>query len=429
MNQKPDRDRAPGDGAEGRAARRAALSLLLGVFLRGQSLSDQAPKGLDPAERARAERMAREILRHVAAIDAVIAPFLERKPKEPALSALRMAAWEMAWDGVPDHAAVNGAVDAVRKTPGGDRAAKLVNAVSRRVAEIAGERRHPRPNRLTAGLRKPMVAAYGTRVVEGMERAHERGAPLDLTVKPGEDVAALAEALGGEVLPGGSIRLQEAGQVSALPGFSDGLWWVQDWAAALPVRALGDLSGLTALDLCAAPGGKTMQLAAAGADVVAVDLSERRLGRVRENLGRTGLSAEIVAADLLQWTPDAPADVVLLDAPCSATGTIRRHPDLPFLRGTGIDPALPGLQRALLERAAGWVTPGGRLLFATCSLLPEEGEAHLDAAGALGLEPLEIEVPGIEDGWRVPGGLRLRPDYWPDRGGMDGFFVALFRKV
>lgn len=428
MNQTSNRS-GSSDGAEGRAARRAALSLLLGVVVRGESLGDQAPKGLEPSERARAERMAREVLRNVAAIDGVIAPFLEKKPREPALSALRMAAWEMVWDGVPDHAAVNGAVDAVRKAPGGARAAKLVNAVARRVAEVAGERRHPRPNRLPAGLRKPMVAAYGTRVVEGMERVHGKGAPLDLTVKPGEDVAALATELGGEELPGGSIRLQEAGQVSALAGFEAGRWWVQDWAAALPVRALGDLAGLKALDLCAAPGGKTMQLAAAGADVTAVDISERRSKRVRENLTRTGLTAEIVAADVLDWAPEVPADVVLLDAPCSATGTIRRHPDLPILRAKGIDPELPGLQAALLARASEWVKPGGRLVFATCSLLPEEGEAHLDAAPGLGLEAEAIEVPGLEDAWRVPGGVRLRPDYWADRGGMDGFFVALFRKV
>ena len=191
------------------------------------------------------------------------------------------------------------------------------------------------PQRLPMWLRQPLVRAWGREAVSAIEAVQAAAPPLDLTVRPG--AAPLPE---GEVLPTGSLRLTEAGQVSALPGYAEGAWWVQDAAAALPVRLLDPQPGERVLDLCAAPGGKTLQLAAAGAEVTALDISGPRLARLRENLARTGLTAEVVVADALHWQPDAPFDAVLLDAPCSATGTIRRHPDLPFVKD-GSD--LPGL--------------------------------------------------------------------------------------
>jgi 16S rRNA (cytosine967-C5)-methyltransferase len=219
----------------------------------------------------------------------------------------------------------------------------------------------------------------------------------------------------------------DAGQVSTLPGYAEGHWWVQDAAAALAVPMLGDVRGLRVLDLCAAPGGKTLQLAAGGADVTALDISGPRMARVAENLARTGLAAQLVTADALHWEPDALFDAVLLDAPCSATGTIRRHPDLPFIKDGSEIPGLVTLQAHLLDRALTFLKPGGRLVYVTCSLLPDEGEAQLTAALQRhpDLRVIHPVLSGVPAGWTSPeGGLRLRPDYWADQGGMDGFFMA-----
>jgi 16S rRNA (cytosine967-C5)-methyltransferase len=221
-------------------------------------------------------------------------------------------------------------------------------------------------------------------------------------------------------------------QVSALPGYAQGDWWVQDAAASVPAQVLGARQGMRVLDLCAAPGGKTMQLAATGAEVTALDISGPRLERLRENLQRTGLQAGVVTADALEWVPEAPFDAVLLDAPCSATGTIRRHPDLPFVRDGADISGLIAVQAEMIDAALRLLRPGGRLVFCTCSLLPDEGEMQLDGALArhpgLTLEPPQ-GVPGLEPGWLTPAGaLRLRPDFWAGRGGIDGFFIARLRK-
>jgi 16S rRNA (cytosine967-C5)-methyltransferase len=219
-----------------------------------------------------------------------------------------------------------------------------------------------------------------------------------------------------------------------LPGYAEGAWWVQDAAAALPARALAARPGERVLDLCAAPGGKTLQLAATGAEVTALDVSDARLGRLRDNLARTGLAARIVTADALQWAPPAPFDAILLDAPCSATGTLRRHPDLPFVRTAEDLKPLATIQSALLERATGWLRPGGRLVFCTCSLLPEEGETVLAAALArhpdLVPDPAALEaVPGLESEWDAgPGALRITPETWEERAGLDGFYIAALRR-
>jgi 16S rRNA (cytosine967-C5)-methyltransferase len=423
--------------APGLAARQAAAALIAGVLEKGRSLGEQAEaadgplSALGPSERARAQGLAAGTLRRLGRIDAVLAPFLRKPPPPPALNALRLAVAELNLDRVPAHAAVDAAVR-LAGAGKGQRLKGMVNAVARRVAAGGAALWDAAPEApLPEWLAGPIESAWGAEAAAGIAEAHRRGAPIDLTPKlPEEDWAA---RLGAERLPSGSLRLPGRAQVSGLPGYDEGAWWVQDAAAALPVRLLGPIAGLRALDVCAAPGGKTLQLAALGAEVTALDLSATRLERLRANLARTRLSARVVTADVLEWAPEAAFDVVLVDAPCTASGTIRRHPDLPHLRtGRELGPLL-ALQEALIARAWGWVAPGGRLVYCVCSLLPAEGEAQVarflaanPAARVLAPDPAAL---GIEPGWiDAAGGLRLRPDYWPERGGMDGFYAACLAK-
>ncbi|GAA0305269.1 RsmB/NOP family class I SAM-dependent RNA methyltransferase [Rhodovulum strictum] len=419
-------------GDTGDSARRAALQLLAGVLDEHRTLAELAgPEGplgaLGPSDRARAQRLASATLRHLERADSLLKPHL-RKPPPPALRAiLRLAIVEMLEEGAAPHGAVNAAVTLARSGQRTQAMAGLVNAVLRKLADTPrAEWQALPPQRLPGWLRGRLDSAWGRAAVTGIEAAHTAGAPLDLTPKDG-DAAALAGLTGGVALPTGSVRLATPGQVSALPGYATGAWWVQDAAAALPARILAPRPGERVFDLCAAPGGKTLQLAAAGAQVTAVDVSAARMARVAENLARTGLAAELVTADLLDWTPPAPAQAILLDAPCSATGTIRRHPDLPFAKDAAAIKPLFAMQAQMIDRALSMLAPGGRLVFCTCSLLPEEGEAQIEAALARhpAIAARAPEAPWIEPNWRTAhGALRLRPDFWAERGGMDGFYIA-----
>jgi 16S rRNA (cytosine967-C5)-methyltransferase len=404
--------------AEGLVAREMAVAILAGVLGEGRMLSDFDGAGLAPADRARALRLAQAVLRQLEPADRVLDRQLRKAPPLHVRNVLRLAVVERSL-GAPAHGVVNAAVEIVRLGRRTAHLAGLVNAVLRALPEapLAGLP----PQRMPRWLRQPLVHAHGREVVSAIEAVQAGEPPLDLTLRPG------FPAPGGEVLPTGSLRLTGGGQVSALPGHDAGGWWVQDAAAALPARLLSPAPGERVLDLCAAPGGKTLQLAAAGARVTALDISAARMARVEANLARTGLAAEVVVADALDWSPEGPFDAILLDAPCSATGTIRRHPDLPFVKDGSEVAGLVALQARLLDRALGWLRPGGRLVFATCSLLPEEGEAQL--AGLLarhpGLVVERVDLPGVEPGWWTEAGaLRLRPDHWADRGGMDGFFMV-----
>ena len=405
-------------------ARGAAVLLLNAVLgdgtLLAEALDHPDIAALAPADRARAQRLALTVLRLLEPADKMLHPLMRKAPPLPVLNILRLAVVELV-EGAAPHGVVNEAVGLARAGRKTSHLAGLVNAVLRQVppgVALNGVQKLPR------WLRQPLVHAYGREAVTAIETVQAQPAPLDLTVKPG------AEAPEGDLLPTGSLRLADRGQVSALPGYAAGGWWVQDAAAAMAVPMLGEVKGLRVLDLCAAPGGKTMQLAAAGANVTALDISGPRMARVVENLARTGLAATCITADALDWQPDQPFDAILLDAPCSATGTIRRHPDLPFVKDGSEIAGLVALQTALLDRALGWLKPGGRLVFVTCSLLPDEGEAQLTAALARhpGLSVLRPTLPGLSPDWITPdGGLRLRPDYWADKGGMDGFFMACLK--
>ena len=247
-----------------------------------------------------------------------------------------------------------------------------------------------------------------------------------------QDAETWAQTLGASVLPTGSLRLNDAGQVSAMPGFDTGDWWIQDAAAALPVKILAPQKDEQILDLCAAPGGKTMQLATAGAQVTAVDDSAPRMARLKENLTRTQLRAKTLVKDARAI--NGSFDAIVLDAPCSATGTLRRHPDLPFAKDGSEFGTLIELQSELLDHAWELLKPGGRMVFCTCSLLPDEGEVQIDEAlerhGDMVVDQDALTLPGIDPNWiTAEGGLRLRPDYWSELGGMDGFYIALLRKA
>jgi 16S rRNA (cytosine967-C5)-methyltransferase len=409
--------------AEGVVARATAVAILDGVLGEGRMLSDFDGAGLAPADRARALRLAGAVLRHLEPADRVLDRHLRKAPPLTARNVLRLAVVELA-QGAAAHGVVNAAVEILRKGRRTAHLAGLANAVLRALPEGDLFSGLP-PQRMPRWLRQPLVHSWGREVVSAIEAVQAAEPPLDLTLRAG------APAPEGEVLPTGSIRLASFGQVSALPGYATGGWWVQDAAAALPARLLDARPGERVLDLCAAPGGKTLQLAAAGAEVTALDISAPRMARVEANLARTGLAARTVVADALEWQPEAAFDAILLDAPCSATGTIRRHPDLPFVKDGSEVAGLVALQARLLDRALGWLKPGGRLVFATCSLLPEEGEEQLAAALARhpGLAAVRAEIAGVDPGWWTEGGgLRLRPDYWADQGGMDGFFMARFRR-
>ncbi|WP_170549874.1 RsmB/NOP family class I SAM-dependent RNA methyltransferase [Ruegeria atlantica] len=410
------------------AARRSAIYLLDQILGEGRLLSECLTAGaldrLAPEDRARAQRLTLQTLRGLERADRLLDNHLNRTPALTVHNALRLGAVELC-QGEAAHGVVNSMVEIVGRSRKHGRLKGLVNAVLRKVA-AEGPEAWPkmRVPRLPDWLREPLIMAWGTDAVAGMEQAHFTGAPLDLSLKPG--------ATGpGEALPTGSMRMQDAGQVSNLPGFDRGGWWVQDAAAALPVRVLAPKPGETVLDLCAAPGGKTLQLAAAGAKVTALDISESRLERVRENLKRTGLQAQVIAGDALEH--QGQYDAILLDAPCSATGTIRRHPDLPFAKDGAEFGGLIELQAQMLAHAWTLLKPGGRLVYCTCSLLPDEGEVQIEEAleqyPDMSIDRTALDVTGVDQSWITEeGGLRLRPDYWADRGGMDGFYIACLNK-
>lgn len=415
----------------GVAPRRAALRLLRGVVEDRRLVPELIAAGvldkLPPEDRARAQRLALDTLRFIPRADRMLAPYLKKPPPLAVRQILRLGTVELAL-GAASHGVVNAMVTLAGE---GKRTVPLkgmVNAVLRRVAEAGPDAWNALPTpKLPGWLRGPLTDGWGRAAVQGMEAAHAAGAALDLTAK--HDPQAVAEMTGGTLLPTGSVRLRDAGQVTALPGYKDGAWWVQDAAAALPVQLLGDVNGLRALDLCAAPGGKTLQLAACGAEVTAVDDSETRMQRVTENLNRTGLKADCIVRDAFKMVGEW--DVILLDAPCSATGTIRRHPDLPWAKDGSEFAALIDQQSRLIDHALSLLAPAGRLVFCTCSVLPDEGEVQIDEALERhpGLTVVTQTPTGADEAWRSQeGGLRLRPDHWAELGGMDGFYMAVLHR-
>lgn len=434
----------------GLAARQAASRLLAAV------LDKQTPlDGLVDAEHGhgmflslpdRDRALVRAILRTALRFHGTIAALLRARlrndlpPNATALvHLLHVAAAQLLFLDVPAHAAVDLAVAQSKADPRTARFAALVNGVLRALVRAESElapalaKNLDAPDWFAARLRE----AYGNDRAEAIFARHRVEAPTDFTVK--SDPQRWAETLGGMALPTGSVRLEKLpAAVPELPGFGDGEWWVQDAAAALPAKLLGEIAGLRVADLCAAPGGKTAQLALAGARVTAFDASRPRLKRLAGNLARLRLPAETFEADILRHEPAQPFDAVLLDVPCSSTGTVRRHPDIPWTKRPADIEALAALQRRLLARAVGWVKPGGRIVFSNCSLDPLEGEnllaAFLAETPGIRLDAIDPgEVPGIAPFLRPDGTLRTTPADLdlgrPALSGLDGFFAARLRRT
>jgi 16S rRNA (cytosine967-C5)-methyltransferase len=390
---------------------------------------------LSDRDRAFARNLVATTLRRLGQIDALVDHCLERplpRKARPVRTLLRLGVCQLLFLETPAHAAIDTTVSLAQKRGHGPHKA-LVNAVLRRLSR---EGRRLLDDQDAARLNTPewlwesWREAYGEEVCRAIAEAHLGEPPLDLT--PREDAAGWAERLQGTELSTGTVRRKSGGSVARLPGFSEGAWWVQDAAAALPAKLLGDLGGLRVIDLCAAPGGKTAQLVLAGARVTAVDRSPKRLERLSANLARLGLEAETVVADATLWRPAEPADAVLVDAPCTATGTIRRHPDIARLKTPDEVAKLAALQARLLAAATEMARPGGTIVYSTCSLQPEEGpaivEALLASGGPLTRVPVASgEVGGLAQVLTPEGDLRSLPCHLADEGGLDGFYAARLR--
>jgi 16S rRNA (cytosine967-C5)-methyltransferase len=445
--------------APGLAARRAAASILSRIIehrIPLDPLVDERSgaaqfRALPDIDRNLVRAILGTALRRRGELAVAIESCLDRPLDDSAnaLSALlHVGAAQVLFLNVPDHAAVSLAVSAAMADERTRQARGLVNSVLRRIVRERDEilkSADPGRRNTPDWMFERWSDFYTVQTAEAIAAAHVAVPPLDLTPRDNDpaSVVALAGELGGTVLPTGSVRLQSPGRIAALPGFAAGSWWVQDAAAAMPARLLGQTAGKSVADLCAAPGGKTAQLAAAGAHVTAVDISENRLTRLVRNLARLGLGAQTVTADLLTWTPDAQFDAILLDAPCSATGTIRRHPDIAWLKTPRDIATLADLQGRLLGRAVTWLRPGGRLVYCTCSLEREEGEGQIASLlarhGDLQRDPIAPrEVAGLSHCLTSNGELRTLPctafegskaaDSSSATSGMDGFFIARLRR-
>jgi 16S rRNA (cytosine967-C5)-methyltransferase len=412
----------PGSKQAGDPTREAAYALLTAVFERRRTLEDalNALPPMEPRDRAAGHRLAAAVLRRSGTLDAVLEPLMRKAPPDPVRQVLRIGAAGLLLLEMPPHAAVGTAV-ALARTCGLAPFSGLVNAVLRKVAtggtavlETLDSPRLDTPSWLWA--------SWGSDA-RAIAEAHQHEAALDLTLSP-----EMGAPEGGIRLPTGTVRYPAGTHVAVVPGFAEGRLWVQDAAAALPGLLLAPQPGERIADLCAAPGGKTAQLAAAGAQVTAVERDPVRLARLAENLTRLRLQADLVLADVLTWSPPALFDAVLLDAPCSATGTIRRHPDVPHLKRPRDVALLCETQDKLLAAASRLLRPGGRLIYAVCSLQPEEGAPRVAASGLHHVPFINREFPHIPEAITADGYLRTHPGMWREWGGMDGFFVARMAK-
>ena len=428
---------APG---QTRDARDFAIAALIDVVFRRLPLDERLEKlgrepefqALSPSDRGLARAIASSAVRGLGLIRSQLAGRLAQGipvSSGPLEAVLIAAVAQILFLDVPDYAAVDTAIDKLRADRRADRYVRLANAVLRSIARDRAailDQLDPLTDNTPGWLAARWSAAYGVDTARAIAAAHLQTPPLDLSVK--SDPEGWAARLGATLMPGGTLRLTGARNVPDLPGFAEGAWWVQDLAAALPARLFGALHGRRVLDLCAAPGGKTAELIARGAKVVAVDRSAPRLDRLKANLTRLGMAAETHVGDALTFH-GGPFEAILLDAPCSATGTIRRHPDVAWNKTLADIASLASLQSRLIDKAWSLLAPGGTLIYSTCSLEPEEGERQIDAflsrtAGAR-IAPIEACELNIDPALVTPQGtIRCLPCQYAAEGGLDGFFVA-----
>lgn len=425
----------------GLAARQTAVHWLAQCLQKNSPLDelmrDSTAAALAPRDRNLARLIFLTTLRRLPQIDHILCQFMNRGfPRKAGdlREILQTAVAQLLFLDMPPHAVVDCAIRLARKDRNARHLKNLANGVLRNVdregrqlisEDDAGQLNTP------DWLWNSWSAAFGQEAAKAIANMHLQPAPLDLTVK--QDPQGWAEKLGGQVLPTGSVRIAKAGIIPELTGFDDGQWWVQDAAAAIPVRLFDELKGKQVVDLCAAPGGKTAQLIVAGATVTALDISPERLDRVKDNLARLKLEAELVAIDALKWSTGDQFDAVLLDAPCSSTGTIRRHPDVQRLKQPQIIKTLQPFQERLLDKAYNLLKPGGQLVYCVCSLQAEEGEGRINAF--LAAHPDMKRKPAAQQKLGLPpsaltaaGDVQLRPDMFAELGGMDGFFVSVLNR-
>ncbi|MCB1530713.1 MAG: 16S rRNA (cytosine(967)-C(5))-methyltransferase RsmB [Rhodospirillales bacterium] len=431
--------------SDGLSARSAALKILDQVLQKKRPLdqvleSERAFYSLPGRERAFTRMLVSTVLRRKGQLDDLIRRAMNRG-EEPRPETLRHILYigitQLLFMDVPDHAAVDTSVS-LAKAEGAERQKGFINAVLRRMISEGREwvkKQDPVQTNVPEWILKDWIATYGLIEAAEIAQGSLTEAPLDITVKDKGEIKLWEGALGASALPTGSLRRSGGGNVTELAGFADGSWWVQDASAALPARLFGDRKDKTVVDLCAAPGGKTMQLASMGANVIAVDRSTSRMKILFQNLDRTNLRArvETVIADGAEWKPQKPVDAVLLDAPCSATGTIRRHPDLLHLKTPKDIEQLCAIQGRLLDNAAGILQPGGTLIYCTCSLQKAEGEGQITSFLYRHPEfrraPVKAgEIGNIEGAITLDGDVRLLPYHLAPHGGMDGFFISRLKK-
>ena len=423
------------------SARLSALAALVHTLDKQKPLDSAWPQDryfqmLNPSDRAFAQLLVKTTLRRLGQIDALLASFLERPLEAHAsriMHVLRLGVTQLIWLDTPPHAAVHSAVEMTKQVKM-EKYSGLVNAILKRIAKEGAamiEKQDAAKLNLPPYLWDRLVAAYGEAQTREITAMHLREPPLDITVK--SDPEHWAKELGGVALPLGSVRLTHARNITQMPGFAEGKWWVQDMAAAIPALLLGNVHDKRVIDLCAAPGGKTAQLASAGAQVSAVDVSKDRIAMLKTNVHRLQLHAEYITTDASKWLPNFAPDAILLDAPCSATGTLRRHPDVAWLRKPEDIERLKATQARLLRHAVEMLHSGGVMVYAVCSLLPEEGEEQITALLAerkdIALKPVNpAQLGGLAECVTARGEVRTLPFHLKDRDGMDGFYAAVLVK-
>lgn len=420
------------------SARSCAVEILAEVLDRKRPFDEviarhAAFQALSERDRNFARLLVMTVLRRLGQVDSLIGGMLEKPlsgKSNDVMHVLRLGVVQLIWLKTPAHAAVHAMVETVAGFGHGHMKG-LVNVVLKRVAREGDaiiETQDAAKINVPQWLFESWANAYGQDVARAISSPRETVPPLDITVK--KDAQVCAEKLGGSLLPTGSIRLEQAGRVDLLAGFSDGGWWVQDAAAALPVKLLGEMTGKTVFDLCAAPGGKTAQIAAAGAKVVAVDQSKRRLQVLQANMGRLNFHVDVVESDILKWKPEVVPDIILLDAPCSATGTLRRHPEVLWHKKQEDVSELAVLQKRMLNRVSGWLEKGGKLVYCVCSLQPEEGEMQIENFLSAHKDFVIKPVSGIPSEFiNSQGALRTLPAHFAGIGGIDGFYAVVLERV